>query len=68
MDIVTQNSTGLQNYIEYEVAVAAQTAVGTGPYSIAQNFTTPEGGKYPVDVKIARLLLKMCALTWISAA
>lgn len=48
MDKVTQNSTGLQNYIEYEVTVAAQTAVGTGPYSIVQNFTTPEGGKYPM--------------------
>ena len=39
--------TGLQNYGEYEVAVAAKTAVGTGPYSIAQNFTAPEGGESP---------------------
>ena len=46
--------TGLQSYGEYEVAVAAKTAVGTGPYSIAQNFTTPEGGKSPT--LITRLL------------
>ena len=36
---------GLPGFVEYEVAVAAQTAVGTGPYSNVTNFTTPEGGK-----------------------
>ena len=43
---------GLQNYGEYEVAVAAKTAVGTGPYSIAQNFTAPEGGESPTLITI----------------
>ena len=36
---------GLQGYVEYEVAIAAQTAVGTGPYYNVTNFTTPEDGK-----------------------
>ena len=44
--------TGLRNYGEYEVAVAARTAVGTGPYSIAQNFTAPEGGESPTLITI----------------
>ena len=44
--------TGLRNYGEYEVAVAAKTAVGTGPYSIAQNFTAPEGGESPTLITI----------------
>ena len=36
---------GLPGYVEYEVAVAAQTAAGTGPYYNVLNFTTPEDGK-----------------------
>ena len=36
---------GLPGFAKYQVALAAQTAVGTGPYSNVTNFTTPEGGK-----------------------
>ena len=48
---------GLPGYVEYEVAIAAQTAVGTGPYYNVTNFTTPEDGKQLLlTVSISRLI------------
>ena len=39
------NLTSLQAFITYTLSVAAQTAVGTGPFSKAMNVTTLEDGK-----------------------
>lgn len=36
---------GLQGYSEFQVAVAAQTAVGTGPYFMVPPNKTLESGK-----------------------
>ena len=36
---------GLQSYGEFQIAVAAQTAVGTGPYTRAHVVRTQEDGK-----------------------
>ena len=39
------NLTSLQAFTTYTLSVAAQTAVGTGPFSKAMNVTTLEDGK-----------------------
>ena len=43
-------NTGLQGYSQFQVAVAAQTAKGTGPYAMASVVQTPVDGKSLADI------------------
>lgn len=48
-DEATLNITSLVPFTTYTIVIAARTAIGTGPFSVVNTFSTDEDGRSVID-------------------